>query len=74
MERDIKGNLVKYSSVGSYPIAYYTKGGDCLCCDCANKEESDSKDPIVESEANWENPDLYCDACGERVESAYAEE
>jgi hypothetical protein len=24
-------------------------------------------------DVNWENPDLYCDHCGARIESAYAE-
>jgi len=26
------------------------------------------------ADINWENPFLYCDNCGERIESAYAEE
>ena len=25
-------------------------------------------------DVNWENPSLYCDHCGERIESAYAED
>jgi hypothetical protein len=27
----------------------------------------------VALEANWEDPDLFCDHCGDRIESAYAE-
>jgi len=27
----------------------------------------------VAVEANWEDPALYCDCCGARIESAYAE-
>ena len=26
------------------------------------------------TDINWEDPSLYCDHCGERIESAYAEE
>jgi hypothetical protein len=26
------------------------------------------------ADVNWENPDLYCAHCGERIKSAYAEE
>ncbi len=29
---------------------------------------------IYSVEVNWEDPDLYCDHTGERIESAYAEE
>jgi hypothetical protein len=25
-------------------------------------------------EVNWEDPDLFCDHCGARIESAYAED
>jgi hypothetical protein len=24
-------------------------------------------------DVNWEDPDLFCDHCGNRIESAYAE-
>jgi hypothetical protein len=27
----------------------------------------------VALEVNWENPELFCDHCGNRIESAYAE-
>lgn len=28
---------------------------------------------VVAVDVNWEDPDLYCDHTGERIESAYAE-
>ena len=29
---------------------------------------------VTAHDANWENPDLYCDHCSSRIESAYAED
>ena len=29
---------------------------------------------IAGADINWEDPDLYCDHTGERIESAYAED
>jgi aspartate carbamoyltransferase regulatory subunit len=60
----------KYTFVGSYP-QWVCLGHKCLCPDCANQ----SGDPIPDSavQVNWENPDLYCDECEGRIESAYAE-
>jgi len=69
----LNGKLPSYSMVGSYPLFYLTKHNNVLCADCANKEGKDSDDPPVAQAANYEDPDLYCDACSERIESAYAE-
>lgn len=62
----------KYTSVGGYPL-FYVHMGEAICPDCANrsKEYSDIEMP---SDINWENPNLHCDECGDRIESAYAEE
>ena len=62
-----------YSSVGSYPIFYVTKRSGVLCADCANAQGRKHDDPVVAHDANWEDPDLYCDDCSKRIESAYAE-
>ncbi len=43
------------------------------CPDCANGEPDNEGDEIVACDANWEDPDMFCD-CGERIESAYAED
>lgn len=68
---------------GGYPLFFVTSDGGCLCHRCG----VENKDLIVESikdgaddgwrveaqEVNWEDPELFCDGCGERIESAYAE-
>ena len=74
------GAVVAFSWVGSYPIYYYTKTGrvlspafvDCHLMSC--RDESYPELYVVGHEVNWENPELYCDETGERIESAYAED
>lgn len=56
----------RYTSIGSYPLYYYNKKHEIFCPDCALDK--------YEAEVNWENPDLECTRCGERIESAYAED
>jgi len=64
------GKLAKFTSIGCYPI-FYVDGSSCLCADCASENE----DPeMLASDINWEDPELFCDGCGERIESAYAED
>lgn len=72
-----------YTSTGSYPIYFITGDYTPLSYQAA----SDNIDEIVEAiqgegnphwrvigfEVNWEDPDLYCDHGGGRIESAYAE-
>ena len=72
------GTLRKYTSYGSYPLVYYTADGGPLCAACA--ESNGSVDPdaekqwrIIGVDANWENPEMHCAHCNERIESAYAE-
>lgn len=70
------GDLYKYSSVGMYPLFYLDGHDEVLCRDCA-QESLDAecvKDRPVACEVNWEDPSLFCVACGERIESAYADE
>lgn len=64
----VNGHLPKYTSVGCYPIVYLAHGHEALCAACADDETS----PMV-CDVNWECPDLHCDACSDRIESAYAE-
>jgi hypothetical protein len=83
---DIKENLRhgKYSWPGGYPLLFITCDGAALCFDCVRSEWRDivsaHLDPgystgweIAGLDANWEDPELYCDHCGDRIESAYAE-
>ena len=74
----------KYAWPGGYPLFLITSDGAALCCDCAKQEYKQIAYSIrhnlrdgwrVEAaDVNWEDPDLYCDHCSKRIESAYAEE
>ena len=75
--RGYAGRLVKYTSLGCYPVFYLDSDGAVLCASDANAmEHAGAVEPyvIVAADVNWEDPDLHCDACGERIETAYAEE
>jgi hypothetical protein len=69
-----------YSSVGCYPLHAVTSDGATLCHRCCKSEReaigtttgSDGWN-VIAIEPNWEDLGLYCDHCGERIESAYAE-
>lgn len=73
------GTLPRYSSVGGYPYVYLIEGDGVFaefCPKCAREVEDDSKNPakIFSVVVNWEDPELYCEECGERIESAYTED
>lgn len=70
------GDLYKYSSVGLYPLFYLDGHGCVLCRDCAQESlnAEDRKDRPRVCDVNWEDPAMYCEVCGERIESAYADE
>ena len=73
----------KYAWPGGYPLYLLTADGCALCTECGRKEfkqiayaaRHDIKRDSWKIEAacvNWEDPDLYCDHCNTRIESAYA--
>lgn len=64
-----KHAVAKYTSIGSYPLLMVRKN-TAYCPACANKLDVATGDVV---DVNWENHELYCDECGERIESAYAE-
>ena len=70
---DNHGVLPAYAWPGGYPMYYVDDEGNILCPRCANKNDEYSAE-LIAYDANWEDPDLYCDNCQERIESAYAEE
>lgn len=72
LPKNESGEYDKYAWPGGYPI-YYLSKYTVQCVDCANKD-TDEDDPIIEHDINWEDPSLYCDICGKRIESAYADE
>lgn len=65
----------KFTKTGGYPIFYRMDVYD-HCPDCALElTESTSRfDGTTVAAVNYEDPDLYCDECEDRIESAYAEE
>ena len=61
-------------------MVYYTADGASVCPKCANGDEFRTWDAdnleffIVAAAANYENTELFCAACGERIPSAYADD
>ena len=70
-----------YSIHGCYPFFAATNDGAAMCNECCrDHRESIALTTgtdgwtIVGLDVNWEDPLLYCDSCGSRIESAYAED
>jgi hypothetical protein len=74
----------KYAWPGGYPLYLVTSDGAALCIDCGRKQWKQICRAIhlnlrdgwkVEApDINYEDPSLFCDHCGQRIESAYAED
>lgn len=73
-----------YAWPGGYPVFFVTSDGQALSfkaaktngklvCD-AIREKSCDDWRVIAADINWENPSLYCDHTGNRIESAYAED
>ena len=65
---------------GGYPLHAITADGGALCRHCCTTERlciatTTGRDgwAVVDLSVNWEDAELLCDHCGERIESAYAE-
>jgi hypothetical protein len=78
------GTAPSYAWPGGYPLYYLCADGGVLCPTCTNKEKhlvtsaeidgcSPSQWGIIGRDTNWEDPELFCDHCYARIESAYAE-
>lgn len=73
----------KYAWPGGYPMYLIMSDGDALCMSCAHREwrliyqawQDNSRDGWKPegAEINYEDEDLFCCNCGERIESAYGE-
>lgn len=76
---DADGKFARYTDLGLYPVYHLCDDGEALCANCANREpqvHTDAPDDgwrIVGSGVNWEDPELLCVHCNERIESAYGE-
>jgi YgiT-type zinc finger domain-containing protein len=77
-ERTSDGKLPAYAWPGGYPIFYLASDNGVLCPSCANeyKPGRDTEEQLkpVAADVNYEDPALFCEHCGKRIESAYAEE
>jgi hypothetical protein len=70
-----------YAWPGGYPLFAITSDGAALCKKCAATERAligttTGTDGwcVVGIDINYEDPELFCDHCGDRIESAYAED
>jgi hypothetical protein len=74
---------------GGYPLYLVCDDGGALCFTCARKEwrqvvsahlrpwaQNAEIDQwrIATYDTNWEDPELQCEHCGKRIQSAYAED
>lgn len=78
--------LSKWAWPGGYPIYYIDGACDSLCPECAEKLRRHvntqlkedgfllKEEVIIGQDVNWEDASLYCEDCGRRIESAYAED
>lgn len=80
--RSLRDQLIAspYTWPGGYPMFAVTTDGGCLCKACCKTESRSIGSTygtdgwaIAGLAVNWEDPSLWCDHCGERIESAYAE-
>jgi hypothetical protein len=73
-----------YTWPGGYPLYFITSDGAALSFKSARenyahivrsiRDRANDGWRIVGCDVNYEDPDLYCDHSGERIESAYAED
>lgn len=74
-----------YAWPGGYPTYLITSDGGALCHKCGRTEyrlisEAIRHDDttggwqVIGQDVNWEDSELYCDHCGDRIKSAYAED
>ena len=68
-------NLPKYTNqpnfVG-YPLWYMIDDYKCQCNECATVSKSEGQS--AEEQVNWDDSNLWCDECSEKIESAYADD
>jgi hypothetical protein len=74
-----------YAWPGGYPVYFVTADGGALAfktveaeydtiADAINDDDTNGGWRVVAADVNWEDPELYDDHTGERIESAYAED
>jgi hypothetical protein len=65
---------------GGYPLFYICKDSGVMCPVCANENIKLTIDPdaaddwkLVAADVNYEDIDLFCDHCNQRIEAAYGD-
>ena len=71
----------KYAWPGGYPLYLVASDGEALCTGCGKAEFRNIAHSTVKQigdgwhvhgvEINWEDADLHCAHCGDKIESAY---
>jgi hypothetical protein len=68
------GTLPAYAWPGGYPVFYLATDNGVLCPKCANEyvpgRDNDAQLMPVAFGVNWEDPNLFCEHCNTRIESA----
>jgi hypothetical protein len=73
------GAVLKFTSVGGYPLYYITANGGVLSPEAVEENVDLCRDPsdpqwhVIGADINWDKPRLQCHHTGSRIESAYPE-
>lgn len=58
---------------GCYPMFLYFADGDACCFKCARAEYKIFRNEITGAAVNWEDTEMYCSHCNNKIDSAYGE-
>jgi hypothetical protein len=75
----------KYAWPGGYPLFLFTSDGATLCIDCGRSKwkqicfemrhpERHNQFQVICADVNWEDTNMYCAHCNEKIESAYGDD
>ena len=77
----LPSTIEAYAWPGGYPIVYVMNDGECMCPQCVKDNleqikaatESQAQDgwQIVGDDINYEDQDMYCCNCNEKIDPAY---
>jgi hypothetical protein len=67
------GRLQAFCWPGGYPLYYVDGDNSVLCPDCATEalQDEDERCRPCDVDVNYEDMDLYCEACSEQIDAAY---
>ena len=72
-QKDESGKYPAFAWPGGYPLFYVIEEDNSVCCPkCANDSERDGT--LTAGDINYEDTDLFCDFCNERISSAYGDD